>query len=119
MAQADKWAVKDPTERRAPEPLLYSKAQLKGRSRIYFRRRSDKFRFVAHLAGACGFVGLSLWWVIPVHSFAGPVLLTLTPGRGVHAGDLSTVPFLFAALWFVIAAARTLDINDLSLRRPA
>jgi hypothetical protein len=96
------------TERRAPQPLLYSPDQLRGRQRIYLRRRSDKARFAAHVVGAVGLVGLSVWWVFPLHSFAGPVLLTLTAGHGVHLGDLPALPFLFAATWSAVAAGRML-----------
>lgn len=103
--------MKHPIERRTPEPLLYSTAQLQGRSRIYFRRRRDKVRFAAHVGAAGGLVALSLWWVIPVHSFAGPVLLMLTPSHGVHVGDLPTVPFLLVAVWSGVAALRLLNIN--------
>ena len=109
--------VKHPTERRTPEPLLYSTAQLQGRSRIYFRRRRDKVRFAAHVGGAGGLVALSLWWVIPLHSFAGPVLLRLTASHGVHVGDLPTLPFLVVAAWSVVAALRMLDISAPRLLR--
>ena len=99
--------MQQPNERRVPEPLLYSKAQLRGHERIYLRRRRDKVRFAAHVGTAGALVTLSLWWVIPLHSFAGPVLLRLTPAHGVHAGDLPAVPFLCAAAWCVVRAART------------
>ena len=111
------WAVEHPNERRTPEPLLYSTAQLQGRSCIYFRRRRDKVRFAAHLGATVSLVALSLWWVIPLHSFAGPVLLRLTPGHGVHVGDLPTVPFLLAAAWSVITALRMLDVSAPLVRR--
>jgi hypothetical protein len=111
------WAVEHPTERRTPEPLLYSTEQLQGRSRIYLRRRRDKVRFAAHVGAACGLLTLSLWWVIPLHSFAGPVLLRLTPGHGVHVGDLPTVPFLFVAVWSVVAALRMLEVSAPLVRR--
>ena len=104
------------SERRTPEPLLYSPAQLRGRSRIYLRRRRDKLRFAAHLSAAAGLVGLSAWWVIPVHSFAGPVLMTLTPSHGVHVGDLPSVGFLVAAAWSVVAAVHTLEIGPRNLQ---
>ena len=97
-----------PNERRAPEPLLYSSDQLRGRQRIYLRRRSDKLRFAAHVGGALGLAALSAWWVIPLHSFAGPVLLTLTAGHGVHVGDLPALAFLFAAGWSGVEAGRML-----------
>ena len=109
--------MKHRTDRRKPEPLLYSTAQLQGRSRIYLRRRSDKARFAAHIGGAAGLVALSLWWVIPLHSFAGPVLLTLSPGHGVHVGDLPTLPFLTVAAWSGVMALRMLDLGGLRLHR--
>lgn len=111
------WAVEHPTERRTPEPLLYSTAQLQGRSRIYLRRRRDKVRFAGHVGAACGLLALSLWWVIPLHSFAGPVLLKLTPGHGVHVGDLPTVPFLLVAVWSVVMALRMLEVSAPLVRR--
>jgi hypothetical protein len=97
--------------------LLYTPAQLRGRSHIYLRRRSDKVRFAAHVGGAFGLVALSLWWVIPLHSFAGPVLLKLTPAHGVHLGDLPTVPFLVVAAWSAVAAVRMLDVGVPLLQR--
>jgi len=104
------------TDRRTPEPLLYSPAQLRGRSRIYLRRRRDKVRFAAHLGAAAGLFGLSVWWVIPVHSFAGPVLMTFAPGHGVHVGDLPTILFLLVGAWSVVAAVRTLEIGPRNLQ---
>lgn len=98
-----------PNERRAPEPLLYSNAQLRGRQPIYLRRRRDKVRFAAHVVGAGALVTLSAWWVIPLHSFAGPVLLTFTRSHGVHLGDLPAVPLLVVAGWSAVAARRMLD----------
>jgi len=62
-------------------------------------------------------VALSLWWVIPLHSFAGPILVKLTPGHGVHLGDLPTVPFLLVAAWSTIAALRMLEISTPLLHR--
>ena len=118
IGPADTWAVDNPTtERRAPEPLLYSAAQLQGRSRIYLRRRRDKVRFAAHVGAAGALLSLSLWWVIPLHSFAGPVLLKLTPGHGVHVGDLPTVPFLLVAAWSVVAAVRMLGVSTAQLQQ--
>src|SRR5688500_15025760 len=117
LGQADVGTMKHPVERRTPEPLLYRRAQLQGRSRIYLRRRRDKVRFAAHLGAAGGLVALSLWWVIPLHSFAGPVLVKLTPSHGVHVGDLPTVPFLLAALWSAIAALRMLEVSVPIVRR--
>lgn len=98
-----------PVDRRSKQPLLYSKDQLLGRSPIYLRRRRDKQQLVAHLAAASFLVALSLWWVIPLHSFAGPVLFTFTQTHGVHQGDLPTLLFLAVAarsLWKVVALRR-------------
>ena len=108
--------VDQPIERRASEPLLYSTDQLRGRSRIYFRRRRDKVRFAAHVGAACGLVALSWWWVIPAHSFAGPVLVQLTRSHGVHVGDLPTVAFLAVAAWSGAAALRTVGVTAPALR---
>lgn len=91
-------------ERRSRQRVLYSKEQLLGRSPIYLRRRRDKHQFVAHLAAAVFLVGLSMWWVIPLHSFAGPVLFTFAPGHGVHEGDLVTLFFLAVALRSTVKA---------------
>jgi hypothetical protein len=109
--------VRNQPERRKPEPLLYTTDQLRGRSRIYLRRRRDKIRFAGHVGGAGGLVALSLWWVIPLHSFAGPVLLTFAPGHGVHVGDLPTVPFLLVAAWSMVTALRMLEISGPRLQR--
>ena len=109
--------MEHPAERRTPEPLLYSTAQLQGRARIHLRRRRDKARFAGHVGAACGLVALSLWWVIPVHSFAGPVLLKFTPGHGVHVGDLPTVLFLLVAAWSVVAALRMVGVSAGLLQR--
>lgn len=103
--------MKHPIERRRPEPVLYRPAQLQGRSRIYLRRRRDKVRFAAHVGVTGGLVALSLWWVIPLHSFAGPVLVKLTRGHGVHLGDLPTLPILLAAAWSGVTARRMLHID--------
>ena len=84
-------------ERRAPEPLVYRPDQLLGRRPIRLRRRSDKIRLVAHVLAVALLVGLSIWWVVPLHAFAGPVLLTLTATHGVHAGDLPVLVFLALA----------------------
>lgn len=109
--------VDHPTERRAPEPLLYRAEQLRGRSRIYFRRRRDKVRFAAHVGAAGGLVALSWWWVVPAHSFAGPVLVKLTGSHGVHLGDLPTLLFLAVAAWSGAAALRMVGISGLQPRR--
>ena len=91
-------------ERRAPEPLLYRRDQLLGRRPIRLRRRSDKIRLAGHLAVATLLVGLSIWWVVPLHAFAGPVVLTLTDTHGVHAGDLPILLFLAIAARSLLAA---------------
>lgn len=96
--------AREPQERRGRQRVLYSRAQLLGRSPIYLRRRRDKQQFAAHLAAALFLLGLSLWWVIPLHSFAGPVLFTFAPGHGVHEGDLVTLFFLAVAARSVVKA---------------
>ena len=98
--------MEHPIERRASEPLLYSRAQLQGDARIYLRRRRDKVRFAAHIGAALALVMLSVWWVVPLHSFAGPVLLEFTAAHGVHLGDLPVVAFLCTGMWSVVAARR-------------
>jgi hypothetical protein len=85
------------TERRAPEPLLFTPGQLTGRAPIRLRRRSDKFRLAGHLAAVAALLALTAWWVLPLHGFAGPVLLSLTSSHGVHAGDLPCLAFLALA----------------------
>jgi hypothetical protein len=94
------------SERRTSERFLYSKDQLLRRSPIYVRRRRDKQRLAAHLGGAGVLIALSVWWVIPLHSFAGPVLFTLTRTHGVHIGDLPTLVFLAVAGRWLVTAAR-------------
>jgi len=94
-------------ERRAPQPLVYTPDQLLGRAPVRLRRRADKVRLAGHLAAAVALVGLSLWWVIPLHAFAGPVLLTLTATHGVHLGDLPTLLFGAVALRSLVVARRT------------
>jgi hypothetical protein len=96
----------DRTERRAPEPLLFSPEQLIGRQPIRVRRRSDKIRLAAHVVAVVLLVALSIWWVVPLHAFAGPVLLTLTATHGVHAGDLPVFLFLAVAARSGFAAQR-------------
>ena len=85
-------------ERRAPERRLYTLDQLLGRSPIWLRRRTDKWRLASHVAATLGLLALTVWWVVPLHTFAGPVLLVVAPGRGIHAGDLPTLVFLLLAL---------------------
>jgi hypothetical protein len=98
-------------ERRAPQPLVYRPDQLLGRRPIRLRRRSDKIRLAAHLAAVAGLAALSIWWVVPLHAFAGPVLLTLTATHGVHVGDLPVL--LFAA----VAARSMLAVQHLVTAR--
>lgn len=96
-----------PIERRRTEQgFFYTKDQLFRREPLYLRRRADKQRLTGHLCLAAGLVGLSVWWVIPLHDFAGPVLVTLAPGRGVHVGDLATLGFLAIAGRSMVRAAR-------------
>ena len=93
-------------ERRAPEPLLYTGEQLTGRAPIRLRRRTDKIRFAAHLAAALTLLALTAWWVIPLHGFAGPVVLSLTADHGVHVGDLPCLLFLAFAARSTFVAGR-------------
>ncbi len=95
-----------PNERRTRERFLYSWDQLLGRAPIYTRRRRDKQRLAAHVAAVVLLVSLTLWWVVPLHTFAGPVLFTLTASHGVHAGDLPTLLFLAIAARSVLVVAR-------------
>ena len=99
------------TERRAPEPLLYRPDQLLGRRRIRLRRATDKARFAAHVTAAAALVALSVWWVVPLHAFAGPVLLTLTATHGVHEGDLPVLVFLAVAARSLLSAQQLLTVR--------
>lgn len=101
--------VRVDAERRAPERALYTADQLLGRSPIWLRRRSDKWRLAGHLVAAVALVALTAWWVVPLHAFAGPVLLKFAPGHGVHAGDLPTLAFLALALRSLRSAQRILQ----------
>lgn len=93
-------------ERRAPQPVLYSPDQLLGRAPIRLRRASDRRRLAGHLVVVVLVVPLTAWWVVPAHSFAGPVVLTLTASHGVHLGDLPTLAFLGAAARSIVVARR-------------
>ena len=96
----------DLVERRIPEPLLYTGEQLAGRAPIRLRRRRDKARLSLHLGIALVLVSLTAWWVVPRHSFAGPVVLSLSGGHGVHAGDLPCLVFLAVAARSAVQACR-------------
>ena len=96
-------------ERRAPEPLLYTGEQLAGRAPIRLRRRRDKTRLAYHLVLALVLAGLSLWWVVPHHSFSGPVVLDLAGpegAHGVHLGDLPSLVFVAVAARSAVQACR-------------
>lgn len=93
-------------ERRSRERFLYTWDQLLGRAPIYTRRRRDKQRLAGHVAAVVLLVTLTLWWVVPLHGFAGPVLLTFAAGRGVHLGDLPTLLFLAVAARSMLVVAR-------------
>ena len=97
---------RNPERRRSEKRFLYTKDQLLRRSPIYLRRRRDKHRLIGHVCVAAALMGLSLWWVIPVHAFAGPVLVTLTRSHGVHVGDLPTLVFLAVALRSLVVATQ-------------
>jgi len=96
----------DPVERRIPEPLLYTAEQLAGRAPIRLRRRRDKARLSLHLGIALALMSLTAWWVVPLHGFAGPVVLSLAGGHGVHAGDLPCLVFLAVAARSAVRACR-------------
>ena len=98
-------------ERRAPERLLFTPGQLLGRDPIYLRRASDKRRLSVHIAATVLLLGITAWWVLLPHAFAGPVLLTLTRTHGVHEGDLPS-------LAFVVLAARSLVVSGRLVRAP-
>lgn len=97
---------RNPERRRSAERFLYTRDQLLRRSPIYLRRRRDKHRLIGHVCVAAALMGLSLWWVIPLHAFAGPVLVTLTRSHGVHVGDLPTLVFLAIALRSLVVATQ-------------
>jgi hypothetical protein len=99
----------EPAERRIAEPLLYTFDQARGHTPIRLRRREDKIRLLLHAAGVVAALLLAAWWVIPQHSFSGPVLAEFTPGRGVHLADAVTVAFLAIAVSCGRAALRALE----------
>jgi hypothetical protein len=96
-------------DRRAPEPLLYTGEQLAGRAPIRLRRHRDKTRLAYHLILALVLTMLTVWWVVPSHTFAGPVVLNLAGPRGdhgVHLGDLPSLAFVLVALRSAVQACR-------------
>ena len=99
-------------ERRARQSWLYTPGQILGREPIWLRRRTDKVRLALHVVGVVALVAATALWVLPRHAFAGPVLLVLAPGRGVHLGDLPALAFVAAGLRSAWIAAR------LARRRP-
>jgi hypothetical protein len=96
-------SISGPGDRRARQRLLYSAEQLLGRQPIYTRRTSDKVRLTIHLGVIGSVIALTVWWVVPLHSWAGPVLVTLTRTHGIHEGDLPTLVFLAVALRSIVA----------------
>jgi hypothetical protein len=96
-------------ERRAPEPWLYTGEQLAGRVPIRLRRRRDKRRLAYHLVLALVLATLTVWWVVPVHAFTGPVLIAfagLNGDHGVHLGDLPSLVFVAVAARSAVQACR-------------
>ena len=96
-------------ERRAPEPLLYTGEQLAGRAPIRLRRRRDKTRLAYHLILALVLTALTVWWVVPSHTFAGPVVMDLagpSGDHGVHLGDLPSLAFVLVAVRSAVQACR-------------
>lgn len=92
-------------DRRAPQSRFYTLDQVLGRAPIRLRRRSDKVRLVAHACATVAMAALVAWWVLPVHTFTGPVLFAFAPGRGVHLGDLPAVVFGLVAARSVVVSA--------------
>lgn len=99
-----------PEDRRAPQRKLFTPGQLLGTEPIRLRRASDKRRLVGHLLAVALLVALTGWWVVPAHSFAGPVLVRLSATQGVHRGDLPVLVFLAVAARSLVAA-RTLLVS--------
>jgi hypothetical protein len=95
-----------PVERRARQPFLYRPGQLLGRQPIRRRRAADKRRLAGHLLAVAALGGLSVWWIVPLHWFAGPVVLPLTAAHGVHVADLAVFGFAALALRSLSAARR-------------
>ena len=66
----------------------------------------EELRFAAHLGAAAALVVLTGWWLVPLHWFAGPVLVPLTASHGVHVGDLPALLFLAGAARSLVASWR-------------
>ncbi len=60
-------------------------------------------------ASALALVALTAWWVIPRHSFSGPVLYLVDGDgeHGLHLGDLPAGLYLLSAFWLVWPLARS------------
>jgi len=96
-------------DRRTPEPLLYTGEQLAGRAPIRLRRRRDKTRLAYHLILASVLAALTVWWVVPSHTFAGPVVMNFagpSGDHGVHLGDLPSLAFVLVAVRSAVQACR-------------
>jgi hypothetical protein len=102
-----------PVERRARQPLLYRPDQLLGRRKIHLRRAADKRRLAGHLLTVAALAALSIWWVVPLHWFAGPVLVAITATHGIHLGDLAVFGFALAGLRS-LAAVKRLVVGSLA-----
>ena len=93
-------------ERRAPEPLLYTREQLLGRAPIRLRRASDKRRLAAHLVLAAVLMTVTAWWVLVPRLFVGPVMFVLIEGHGLHLGDLPSLLLVAVAVRSLLIARR-------------
>ena len=64
--------------------------------------------FFARFAAALALVTLTAWWVVPRHSFSGPVLFVADADNehGLHLGDLPAGLYLLSAFWLVWPLAR-------------
>lgn len=93
-------------QRRAPRSRLYTRDELLGRTPLRLRRRSDKVRLMVHVGAVLAMVALAAWWTLPLHGFAGPVLVVIAPGRGLHLGDVPALAFVGVALRSLLIAGR-------------
>jgi hypothetical protein len=101
----------DDYRRVRPQPVTCTWNQARDRSDRYLRRQRDKERFVLNAGVAVVMAALAAWWVVPVHSFSGRVLWIVSPGHGVHVGDLPAFVFAAVALvcsWFALRALERL-----------